>query len=440
MTMIANPVLKIVVVVGVITAAVLLFKKPYYTFSLFFLVRYVEQIILRGSRQRVMIAVQVIFYFVCFLFCVLRNLKDGKLNTNANKWIIDSMVICIVSQLVFSLWGLMNGYLVGDVLINNYKFMEIFIFYFVISTSVQNTHEMEKALHSLLVVAMCLGIYEMITTIRGSVGLLILMNFGSLFFCDGIINDRKHWKLVAIFSALIVILSTARSYMIGYFISIFISYLFLPTELKRKTRRFAISFAVLFVIAIIIFSTNERIVLLLTRIAGLGEGLDKAGGYRWAEFQVAFDKFLEEPLGRGLGYMERTFIRYMGEFDWGDYMHIATGEILLKTGIFGTLLYFGLIVVTAFRGYRHIQIAKLTNDSTLYAMCVGGFAGLISRIVLYNMSSHNTYGFLFLPIIFSDIYFTLYEREHALQKYKLSGYCARHNLFVNRMNILYTKK
>ena len=409
-----------VVVVAVIVLLVVFYSNPIYTFPLYYLLYFVEARVLQGRRQRVLFAVQIVFFSLYFITVFLRNAgrKDREFT---DIWTRNAMVFCLLSQLVFSLIGYLNGFHILDILINNYKFIEVFVFYYVIATSAENTSDMRFLLQMIFIEAMCLGIYELFTTTRGGIGLLILMNFGAIFFCDGVINSKSFWQISTFISFLIVVFSQARSYMIAYFLSLFIVYLFTSQGSKIKAIGYILTFGFVLVVLIYINRSAPRVSTLLTRLAILREGLDQAGGYRLPEFQVAFSKFLENPLGRGLGYLEYTYIPKMGTFEWGDYMHIATGEILLKTGIIGTILYFYIILKTAFLGYLNILTAKQAKNKVLLAICIGGFAGYISRIVFFNMSSHNTYGTLFLPIIFANIYYDLYFNEANNHEVEVSG-------------------
>ena len=207
-------------------------------------------------------------------------------------------------------------------------------------------------------------------------------------------------------SILIVLISETRTYMIGFAIELVILGLLGSGYRKNKIIKgsFLASVFVIFVVGLYMtLSENTFLTSLLDRILALRGGIEGAGGYRIYEIQKALEKFAESPiLGKGYGYMEYVYIKLMGWFEWGDFMHNSYVEVLLKTGIVGAMVYGACLIDYIAKMINSIKYYQ--KDSQEQAFLIAGLAGTAGWLLIYNAAPLSSYGYIFIPGIIGMLY------------------------------------
>ena len=90
-----NPYLILAALVLGVVLLVILYKFPVYTFPLYYLLYYFEVFFLRGSRQRILFAVQIIFFLLYFITYAIRN-QTRRHPIYKNDWVIVSFTLCLI--------------------------------------------------------------------------------------------------------------------------------------------------------------------------------------------------------------------------------------------------------------------------------------------------------------------------------------------------------
>ena len=395
----------LIIVVEIISA------KPYYSPAIYFASLFLRDRLLPNIQVRNKVAIQLVIILLLIIGQYVHNLKEKDLGIRRLSRIkIPALqkegIIVIFVIITSSCIGLLNGYALFHVLVDIYKVLDIFIFYYFFSYTWRTQEQVQKCLN-VLEIEMCIfGLIEMFVTERGGIGINIAISFAPFFLIRGFSKRKKHYWFIGIMSILIVLISETRTYMIGFAIELVILGLLGSGYRKNKIIKgsFLASVFVIFVVGLYMtLSENTFLTSLLDRILALRGGIEGAGGYRIYEIQKALEKFAESPiLGKGYGYMEYVYIKLMGWFEWGDFMHNSYVEVLLKTGIVGAMVYGACLIDYIAKMINSIKYYQ--KDSQEQAFLIAGLAGTAGWLLIYNAAPLSSYGYIFIPGIIGMLY------------------------------------
>lgn len=415
--------IKIIILLAGIMLFYTLMKKPYLGLPMYYLLLFFKRILLPDVQVRVTVMLQILIIGFCMFAAYMGyylgySKKDNKINIPImqNARVLIGIVVILESML-----GVLNGYGIFQVAVDVYKVVEILIFYYFLRYTLRTTGNIEKAFN-IIILEMCVfGVCEIFTTERGGVGFNIAMSFFPIFFAVGFYEKRKKYWLITLCVAWIAMASQTRTYMMGLILSILIIFWFARGTYAHKNRIIGVCLGIVLVFTIVVGAVILKIPVFadfINRILELNEGFGEAGGYRIYEIQMALNKFLENPLfGKGYGYVEYLYIKLMGWFNWGDFMHNTYIEILCKTGIFGVGIYgFGML------NYIRNQLKKVRflnehySKGKITGYVIGGFAATLSWILVYFAAPLTTYGYIFVPGMFSLLFYYGFKKEISNQE------------------------
>lgn len=301
-------------------------------------------------------------------------------------------------------WGVFKGNSVGQVIVDSYKFLEIPVIYCLFRFSWRGIDDVRRGFNALAVVMVALGIVEVFITERGGVGLNLAMSIfpmAYLLASDGADNKRKAFLLLAAMTA-IVLISKTRTYIIAYGFALILLIIFEAPGCKFKHVSRLIILVLLVVMAD--FVSRGRIFgETVSRFLELSSGFEEAGGYRSAEISVAMP-FVSSHclLGMGLGFLKVLYIDGMGVIQWGGFIHNAYVELLLKTGMLGTITAAVLVFTVLGLVYNGGARAKdIPNDIRL--LCRGSIISAVSWLLVYMAAPVSTFGPIFTGLMISVI-------------------------------------
>ena len=408
--------IRLILLLIALLAFLILIKKPYYGYAMYYFGVFIRRHLFANMQVRYQVMIQLMLIFFCLMAaCISYHTEYGyrriKIKSIKKAFYV-VLFVCIVEAFV----GRRNNYSYFQILVDVYKVLEIFIIYYFLSYTIRKTVHFEKCF-SLLLIEMCVfAIYELFTTKRGGTGLNIIMSCFPLLFARGFYFRNKRYWLTVLISCTSVLVSQTRTYMIGFLIGILIIVLInrgaKKQEILSQGMFLMIAVATGFVLYIYI-THNTFFTNLFLRISALSQGFESTGQHRLYEIQKAIEKFKEAPLfGKGYGYLEFVYIQLMGWFYWGDYMHNTYVEILCKTGIFGVVLYGGIVVTYIHHLIKSIKISNRMKMTFSAAFLTGGVAGTVSWMIIYFAAPLSSYGYIFVPGIMSLLFFELDLREH----------------------------
>lgn len=399
---------------GFFGAFLFLYKYPYYGLPFYYFCIFLKRLILPDVRVRETVAIQLMIITIC---CCIALLSYRKINLPVVKIPYFNNVILFITiiSIVETIVGILHHYLFFSILIDIYKVVEIVIFFFFLKLIWRTKNHVKKSLKLLVFEMLILGMIEIFITERGGTGLNILMSIFPFLFAAGFYQKNRYYWINLMICLLIVLMSQTRTYMMGFALEILM--VLLLCNGKNKNNIKIIGFCLLFTLGVLIFYYmtfigNDYIKDLINRILELSEGFAAAGGYRVYEIQTAMNKFFESPIfGKGFGYSEYLFIQGMGYMEWGSFLHNVYIEILLKTGLFGCVLYgFGLISYIS-KCIKKLKLSKINHFSDNVVFCVGGLSGTVGWLFIYFAAPLSSYGVVFLPTIISFIYYYLSKSE-----------------------------
>ena len=399
-------------------------KRPYHAMSVYYAGMFIKRFVLPEARVRETVVIQLLLMAVCFIMAFI-GYQTHKKNAPPVSGVPCMKTGIIVVGIVLFL-EVLNGYFsyyaIFSIFVDIYKVAEIFLFYFMFIYIWRNTEDMEKAI-DLLSIEMCLfGFVEMFTTERGGVGLNMLMSLAPIVFALGFYTHKKRFWMIIVCSLLIVLVSQTRTYLFGFILAILLIF-FLANG--RKKLRMAVTGVCVLAIGIsllMIYSQNSGsgvVRAILQRLIDLSSGFEEAGGYRIYEMETAWSKFLESIwIGKGYGYLEYVYIETQGRFWWGDFMHNAYLEVLVKTGLLGLFLYGGGIIAYCKRQYKEVRFSRIRKDQET-GFLIGGLAGTLCWLFVYFAAPLSSYGYIFIPGITGMLYSQLSKRERRLKQGEL---------------------
>lgn len=391
-------------------------KKPYHAMSVYYAGMFIKRWVLPGTRVRETVVIQLMLFAVCLFMAYMGNRsKRNKLPAMAQIPCI-KIGMLVVGSVVFL--ELINGYFSGyaffSMMVDVYKVVEMFLFYFMLTYIWRTTKEMEKGI-DLLAIEMCVfGVVEMFITERGGVGLNMLMSLTPIIFALGFYTHKKRFWLIIVCSFAIILASKTRTYLFGFILSILLIFFF--ANGKRKLKIALTGCAILIIgaglVSLYAKNTNSSAIqTVIDRFLELSGGFEEAGGYRVYEMRTAWQKFLESPfIGKGYGYLEFLYIEKQGHLLWGDFMHNAYLEVLTKTGIVGACVYGASLIGYTKRQYKEIRRSRKDKGKET-GFLIGGLAGTFCWLFIYFAAPLSSYGYVFIPGIIGLLYSQLSKRE-----------------------------
>lgn len=204
-----------------------------------------------------------------------------------------------------------------------------------------------------------------------------------------------------------IALSGSRKGFIGtaLFIALFIISSYLPSIKKKNALRSIVSFVLFFAAMSIIYNLFAPIFIDSVLFSRLEMMNDESNTVRLLMYKDAFRLFLEHPIF-GIGYDNYQF---MGAFG-GLYTHSTYAEVLVSSGIIGTLIYFSIYVSI---------ILKIIN---LY------LAKIKQKITMYNEGL--LLSFMLVKLFFATVTIDMYDPLDYVLLACIAGYCEINKRYV----------
>ena len=209
-----------------------------------------------------------------------------------------------------------------------------------------------------------------------------------------------------------IALSGSRKGFIGtaLFITLFIISSYLPSIKKKNALRTIVSFVLFLAVMIVIYNLFAPIFIdsvLFSRLNMMG---DESNAVRLMMYQDAFRLFKEYPIF-GIGYDN---YQYMGIFN--AYTHSTYAEVLVSSGIIGTLIYFS-IYISIIRKVIKLYLAKIKQKITIYN------EGILLSFMLINL-------------FFATVTINMYDPLCYVLLACIAGYCEITNdMLINQCQI-----
>ncbi len=389
--------------------------RPYYAMVSFYVACYIQSCIFSG-RVREIVAGQIVIFLVHFILVYIAYKRDKYKNLQAQTvkefqyaWL---PLIIIIS--VSSLNGFLQGYSFFQILVDIYKVSEILIYYYLLVLSCRKITHLKQLLNALILVAFALGILQMFTTARGGLGMQMVMCYFPLYFASNFNKSSKLDLLLLFVSFAIVFFCQTRTYMAAYLMTTVLLFSFMRGRYKFETgfRIFCLALLSVLVAFYLYYSYPEgKIAQIVARIGDLSKGFEEEGGYRLYEIQTAISKFNDAPFwGKGYGFKEYLYIKEMGYFEWGDFMHNAYVEILMKTGIFGVSVIFISFAILCQKVIAIISNRKVDVDTK--NVILSGICGSLTWLLILNSAPKSTFGMVFISLTTSLLYYKLTQMDN----------------------------
>lgn len=394
-----------------------LIDNPQYVLASFYACCFVQSIVFSG-RVREVVAGQIVFFLLHVIIAHFsysqkhrRHLHICNIPETRHLWIPLAIVV-----FVSVITGYLRDYYSFQILIDVYKVAEIVMFYYILSVSCRTVAHVDKLLNALVLLAFLIGSIQIFTTQRGGIGMQMLLIYFPIYVARRIHYSSKSLILLIIASFMIVFFSQTRTYMAAYTICFF--FLICCVFSRHKfSLVFKMLLCTIFSLCVAFYlynsDSNGKVHQIIDRIAALENGFEKEGGYRLYEIQTALEKFNEMPIfGTGYGYKEYLYIRDMGYFEWGDFVHNTYIEILMKVGIFGSLIYSSIILILGIKVLRLVK--SLSFNPLVRNIVYGGIFGSITWFLIFAAAPRSSYGVLFVSLIFALLYkqLILSETKH----------------------------
>lgn len=394
-------------------------KKPHQAMAVYYAGMFLKRFIFPTTRVRESVVIQIALFLICLFLASI-----GYANNRAKKSLKPSRIpvmekgFLVIGTVVFI--ELINGFFFGyglfAMMVDVYKVLEIFLYYFCFTRMWRTKKDMEEAV-SVLTIEMCIfGTIEMFLTERGGVGLNMIMCFAPIIFALGFYTKQKRFWVVIVCSLIVVLVSKTRTYLFGFVLSILLTFLFANGRNKKKIAYIGLILLIVGTLFIVVYSrmaNSELLSTIFERFLELASGFEEAGGYRIYEIRTAWRKFLEDPLlGKGYGYLEYVYIETQGTILWGDFMHNVYMEILVKTGIFGVLFYGIGLIAYCVKQHKKIATSRhIKNKETGYL--IGGLTGTYSWLFIYIAAPLSSFGYVFIPGMVGMLYSWLCQKEET---------------------------
>lgn len=377
--------------------------------ALFFAIKFVAGRVLDFDRVRNNVMFQLVIIALLLVTIIIRS--NGK-------WRVGDRLFCrfipaILAFLVFySIIGVLNGHKIFQVFIDCYKYLEIIVYYILLRASWNNNIEVLRGVKALSMLMLILGTIEIFITMRGGVGLNLIMGLFPIAVLLSLYDYIPNTKIIFILSLLVLATCQTRTYIVGFALGFIVLLVLLPKEKRDSILTFTFFVGVVAVMAIGIFG-GQLLERTLERFMELSSGFEESGGYRIYDYREAFNRFLDHPiLGNGFGYLKRTFITKMGWMDWGDFVHCLYLEILFKVGICGVLYLLMVFGKFIHQIWQHIKIFK-EGDSFVFAVCCGSICSFIAWLFTYTFAPLSTIGSMFFAPLVASITLSNYYQEQG---------------------------
>ncbi|WP_285815955.1 O-antigen ligase family protein [Thomasclavelia cocleata] len=373
----------------------------------FFFIKFIAGRIMDFERVRNQVSFQLIILFFIILIVIF---KDKEVLTIKDLFFYRIILLSCCFLFLNIVLGLIDGHSWFQVLIDSYKYIEIFVFYFLFRICWKDNIALFKGIRAFCYFMISAGIIEIFITSRGGVGLNLIMSLFPMIVLLALNGYIKCYKIIVIVSIIVVVICQTRTYIIGFIIGFVMMLKFLSKEKRTTMLNFLF---LLGIITVIVFSfTNTSLFSdTISRFLELSEGFDESGGYRIDEYIIAIEKFIERPIfGNGFGYLQYMYIGKMGWMNWGDFIHCMYIEILFKTGVIGLISIF--IIIGSFIS-KIVQQMKYfrKQDEFIFAICCGGLCSFITWGVTYTFAPLTTYGSMFVGVIIASIALSNYYNE-----------------------------
>lgn len=397
-------------------------NKTEHVITLYFIFEFIYGLVLQPTQVRYRVIAQLGFIALTVIIIKIRKPLRTRNIKNDNKalkinFVEKSLLIVVPALIVFSIIGYYKHYDAFSILVDNYKVLEIYVYYYFLKSLWRDLEKVKSSLKVLAIVICIISIIEVFITERGGTGLFAIMCFMPILFSQNIYMKNKKSIVIFIFSFVIVTLSQTRTYILGFALMCLVMLILYNNKNRLKAFKIMlIATSIIAVMALIItgFTSGGKMQSLFNRFTQLSQGFAAAGGYRTNEISLALSKIHENPLiGKGYGYTEYVYIEEMGYFQWGSFMHNAYLEQIVKIGLIGISLYLILIFNFIKRTLRRIRLSH--ENSFVNAALIGGLASTIGWLFIYNAAPMSTFGGVFLSLITSNLVYEIYLRGQRIK-------------------------
>lgn len=370
----------------------------YYYPAVFFLLKFAGSSILHFERVRYATAFQIAVMVVLIILAVV---KDRRRLSLKDHCFLREAPYLLLFIMMYAALGLIRSNSVVQVLLDSYKYLEIFMFFVLMRVSFYNNSELFAGLKMMVILMLVLGIIEPFYRERGGVGLNMIMSLFPMAVFMAVKGYFKNYSLIIAISMFAVFVCQTRTYIVAFMMA----FLYMMTLLSSKERRRVIIFTVLMAFAallVIVLMDNSIFEATLSRFLELSSGFKVSGGYRVYDYKEALNRFIDHPIiGWGLGYLKPTYIELMGWMNWGDFVHCLYLEILFKTGITG-IIYLMFISIRFISRINRYRLYYKNRNTFMYSMCAGSITAFAAWALTYTFAPLSTIGPMFLaPLIAS---------------------------------------
>ncbi|PIP51384.1 hypothetical protein COZ61_00285 [Candidatus Berkelbacteria bacterium CG_4_8_14_3_um_filter_33_6] len=213
----------------------------------------------------------------------------------------------------------------------------------------------------------------------------------SIFVAE-IFQGKKNWVNLTgfILTSIVIFMTLSRGAILAYLVFVLLLFFFYPKKtLTVKNLTFLssnLSLAIILIVVILSILGAEKRASFYNQLTLKDYQITESVMGRLNTYEVAWQAFKEKPLtGIGLfnygpyatGYdLENPFVQQIVN---NEYL-----EILAEIGMFGLVLFIGIIILIIYAGFRGVKLAKESEMGTYLAILTIGF---VAVLVQYNFFS-----------------------------------------------------
>ena len=213
----------------------------------------------------------------------------------------------------------------------------------------------------------------------------------SIFVAE-IFQGKKNWVNLTgfILTSIVIFMTLSRGAILAYLVFVLLLFFFYPKKtLTVKNLTFLssnLSLAIILIVVILSILGAEKRASFYNQLMLKDYQITESVMGRLNTYEVAWQAFKEKPLtGIGLfnygpyatGYdLENPFVQQIVN---NEYL-----EILAEIGMFGLVLFIGIIILIIYAGFRGVKLAKESEMGTYLAILTIGF---VAVLVQYNFFS-----------------------------------------------------
>ena len=213
----------------------------------------------------------------------------------------------------------------------------------------------------------------------------------SIFVAE-IFQGKKNWVNLTgfILTSIVIFMTLSRGAILAYLVFVLLLFFFYPKKtLTVKNLTFLssnLSLAIILIVVILSILGAEKRASFYNQLTLKDYQITETVMGRLNTYEVAWQAFKEKPLtGIGLfnygpyatGYdLENPFVQQIVN---NEYL-----EILAEIGMFGLVLFIGIIILIIYAGFRGVKLAKESEMGTYLAILTIGF---VAVLVQYNFFS-----------------------------------------------------